>query len=362
MAFDKIVISSLVNTTKNSIKMNNAVDSLKERAIDSISSQIEKQIPIPLPFNTREILTQKNSLPSNLLTPETITSLVPPDTLSAVSGIPNEQKEQINNTLNNIENILNVVIQQKNNIQGALNVIIQPLDSLEKLSNTLSGVVTGLQVTVTTIKLLPIPTSVPPGIGIPLNVINGFSDALDTLKKVLDKIEGPIKVIPSVIQQINNILSEISNKLALFDPIFSQAISIITLIRLLVNFGGNVTQEQIDQTLEETSSKLQESIAASNGFLISSSNGDANKETDTLLLSQLDPNSNNPLFYKNFKLEIQYNNNNQFSFPSRRIKGKNINNNQILYNENNGNYSFSSSTQVLLDEIKFQIDQLERTN
>jgi hypothetical protein len=352
MAFDKIVIKSLTETTKSGLKMDKAIDFLKEKLIDAVSSQIEKQIPIPLPFNIREVLSNDGeSLPTNILSPSTISNL---------PEIPDTQKEQINNTLNQIEGILNLVIQQKNTIQSSLSVIQQPLNSLEKLSDTLGGIVTGLRVTVNTIKLLPIPTSVPPGIGIPLNVINGFSDTLITLQKVLDKIGGPIEIIPSVIRQINEILAEVLIKLSSFDRIFGIIMNVLALIRTLLNYGPNATQDQLNQTRQDISSTTQQSLSASAGSIVSNSNEDINKEADRILLAQLEPNSINPLFYKDFKLEIQYNTDNNFSFPSRRIKGKNINDNQILYNENDGNYSFSSSTQVLLDEIKFRIDQSKK--
>ena len=164
MAFDKLIIKSLTGAAKSGIKMDLALDSLKEKMIDNISSRIEDEIPIQLPFNTRAVLLG-DDLPSDLMSPETINS---------VQKIPASQKAQINDTLDTIENTLNVVITQKNTLQGALNTIITPLSTLETLSSTIEGVLTGLRTAVTTIKLLPIPTSVPPGIGIQLMLLMVF--------------------------------------------------------------------------------------------------------------------------------------------------------------------------------------------
>ena len=100
-------------------------------------------------------------------------------------------------------------------------------------------------------------------------------------------------------------------------------------------------------------------------------------------MDQLQPNSENPLVYKGFTLTIEFNPENEFSFPSRRVKGmryfstgenatslfylSGINNVQtgplsgpiVLYNDptDQGKYSFSSSAQILVEEIKYKIDQ-----
>jgi hypothetical protein len=39
---------------KNGIKMNLTVTALKDKAIDTVATQIEKQIPIELPFSVQE--------------------------------------------------------------------------------------------------------------------------------------------------------------------------------------------------------------------------------------------------------------------------------------------------------------------
>ena len=78
----------------------------------------------------------------------------------------------------------------------------------------------------------------------------------------------------------------------------------------------------------------------------------------------LNPNSNNPLFYKDFKLTIEYDPNNTFSFASRRVKGYKSDGNITLYNLDDGDdedddadYSFAASPEVLVKEIKYKIDQ-----
>ncbi len=70
-------------------------------------------------------------------------------------------------------------------------------------------------------------------------------------------------------------------------------------------------------------------VAASSGASVDTG---LNEADDKLLLGRLDPNSNNPLFYKksgfpykDWKLTIEYNPNNDFTFPQRRIRAENVN-------------------------------------
>jgi len=401
MAFDKLIVKSLTGAAKSSIKMDLALDSLKERLIDSITTDVEGT-NILLPFDTRGTL-EGGDLPEDLMSPETVNS---------TPKIPSSQKAQINNTLYTIENNLNVVISQKNALQGALSTITAPLNKLETLSSTLSSALTGLRTAINTIKALPLPTSVPPGTGIPINVIINYSDTLNGLKILLDKSDGPLGTIPGATNQINTLLIPITQKFITFDPIFDKTIKIIAFIRLLLSlpkngltyqwdgtnwnqtsqqnpippnslFGmvgnpngiltgdfinqyyidGNgdegVQQSDINATLSNVANGIQQSLA------VTSPNSNANGAANQALLDQLDPNSNNPLFYRGFRLIIEFDPNNTFSFPARRIKAYNTKG-VILYSappdqgsgkiNTSSKYSFSSSVEVLISEVKFNID------
>lgn len=369
MSFDKLIITSMSGVAKNGIKMDLAVATLKDKAIDTTATQIENQVPIELPFDTRGILLGDN-LPTNFLTPEVINTA---QDLSPTITEP--QRIQITQTLDRIENSLNSVIQTKNTLSGTLNSITAPLNTVQTLGNTLSGVITGIKTGVTVIKAIPIPLGAPVGVGVPANVVTGFADALDTLGKVLDKIEGPLKIIPDAISQINNILIPIVNNLNSFDPIFDKTIKIIAFIRLLLQ-PPPVSQSDIDSTLSDITSGIQESLAVTAGPELSSSNPEENDAANNSLLFLLE---NNQLFYRGFKLTLEFDPNNTLSFPARRIKATrtisadNASNQTgeaipvTLYSappdqgsgvvNTSSPYSFSTSIQVLVDETKFNIDQ-----
>tara|TARA_R110000796_G_scaffold61278_1_gene141949 strand:- start:863 stop:2515 length:1653 start_codon:yes stop_codon:yes gene_type:complete len=367
MGLEKLIVGQMTGAAASAFKMDIRLAELREKAIDKIASNIEDQIPIPLPFDTREAL-NGNPLPPNLLTPEI---------LSQAQEIPESTKQPIRDTLDKIEEQLNSTITTKNQLQGSLNTLTKPLETLDKLATTLGTVLPALKGVITLLKALPVPSAVPPGVGVPLNVINGMSDTLDTIKKVIDKIDGPISVIAPSISSITKIIVPLVGKLALIDTPVAQATQIVIFIRTLLDFGPFATQQQINDVAVATTAGLVESLAASPGPIISNSDADANKEADAALLALLSPpfNKESQYMYKGYRLEIQYDPNNKFPFPSRRIKGSytltlsdfNANDTSTnfklrligseVYNLIDDGYSFSSSVQVLISEIKYQIDR-----
>lgn len=224
-----------------------------------------------------------------------------------------------------------LIIKQKNQITEALTQTSSILNTLNVTGNTLETIISTISSAVTVIKAIPVPTSIPPGIGIPLNIITAFSDALDILGDALKIGKAQLSIIPEAVNIILPYIQNIIDKLNALD----QALSVCI----------------IEQNLDPNDV----------GFTLSSVGNLPNTATnviqDQTLLSQLSPNSQNPLLYKGYKLELQYDPKNQFSFPARRIKAVNNDTQNVLFNTPNGVYSFSSSTQVLVNEAKFRIDQ-----
>jgi hypothetical protein len=369
MAFDKLVSNSVVGATKNGIKMNLTVTALKDKAIDTVASQIEKQIPIELPFSTREIL-NGGTLPSNFLSPDVLNTakdLSPP--------IPETQRVQIVGVLDGIENALNGVIQTINVIKGTLNTITAPLNTLETVASTLNTLISVLENAIIIVKAIPIPLGFPLNVGVPANVVTGFADVLVKTDKQIEKIKPPLEAVPDAIATVNRILIPIVASLNLFDPIFQKIIQIITFIKLLLQ-PGPVSQADVDSTLSSITNNIQESLAITAGPTLSSSNPEANDAANNTLLFLLEKGE---LKYRGFTLTLEFDPNNTFSFPARRIKATrtisaNNASNQTgeaipvtLYSappdqgsgvvNTSSPYSFSTSTQILVEETKFNIDQ-----
>ena len=131
MAFDKLIISSIVGVAKSGNRMDQALDSLKDKLVQTVSSEIEKNLPVELPFSIGDAI-QNGNVP----TPT-------PALLLEVKPIPEPTKNQISDILDSIETTLNNTIKTKNQLQSSLETLTKPLDTLEKLSTTLSSTLTG---------------------------------------------------------------------------------------------------------------------------------------------------------------------------------------------------------------------------
>lgn len=254
------------------------------------------------------------------------------------------------------------IVKQKNQIQTALSNVVNVLNSVESTAETAETIVTTVSSAVTVIKAIPIPTSVPPGIGVPINVITILADSLDLLGDTLKGMKGVVSGVPDALQIIIKAAQDIINKLQLLDGVLNKCIE---------ELSEGMTQEEKNELISEIGS-----VAATAGTF---SDDVLNLADESALEARLDPNSNDPLFYKGFKLEIQYNAQNEFSFPQRRIYGyqdasidtetalkdrfgsgyvKKTYPSREIYNLPDKGYSYSTSVKVLIDEIKFRIDAL----
>jgi len=228
---------------------------------------------------------------------------------------------------------LKALINQKNQINTALQQIEQKIATLNKVASTSETVLTGVKVGVTVIKQLPIPTSFPPGVGIPVSIINTFSDALDNLGTIIDKEEGSLGSIPEALNAISKDVGTVITKLSELD---------IALNKCLEE-DPNITQIDID------------SIVATTGNFVG-------VMTDEELFNLL---SNPPgLLYGDYYLRLNEIPS-EFSFTKKQVTAQNKESVpppgeyflegasiEMLY----GDESFSSSNTILVDEMKWVID------
>ena len=88
---------------------------------------------------------------------------------------------------------LRSLIDQKNLISNALEQINQKIATLNKVAKGSEIAADALSKGKTLIKQIPIPSSVPPGVGLPLSIMNNFSDALDNLGTLIDKEKASLE-------------------------------------------------------------------------------------------------------------------------------------------------------------------------
>ncbi len=231
---------------------------------------------------------------------------------------------------------LEVIIRQKNSITTALTQTQTALNTMVQTGQTVNGIITVTDVAVRIIKNLPLPTSVPPGVGIPISVINRFTDTLIKLSDLIKTNKGIVASIAPAVQSLNGDIQTILGKLAQLDVLLAGCLEQATV---------GLTDEQKEDYFT--------SLGINLNTLDTTSDPQVNLVGGQALEDSLAPNSNDPLIYKDFKLVLDNDKENKLSFPRRRIVATRITDGvQIV-----GDYSFSASTQILVDEVKFQIDK-----
>ena len=245
---------------------------------------------------------------------------------------------------------LTKIIQSKNQINQALTQALGALNTINSTAGTINGILDAMDTAIKAIKAIAIPSAIttlaPAGVGpslIPGKIFPTLSDSLIILRDFVKTNKGIVNQIPSAISSIQAAIQKTINLLNSLDAL---------ILKCLNEQTSNLTPEAKEAYFNQIGFALTQTG--------NNSNSNINISVNSILEAQLQPNSNNPLFYKDFKLTLEYNNSNRFSFPSRRIKGVNDKTKQIVYNYG-GKYSYSSSTEVLFDEIKYQINTLTGT-
>lgn len=352
MAFSKIIISQVVKMAKESGKLEDLIESSKEKFIGEVESKINSKVPIPLPFGVKDVL-----LGNVVLDKSTVISYLPSKEEAITMGIdkiPENIKIQINETLDNLEDTLNQVVGKTNQIKSGLNTILLPLNTLNILGTTLKTISQSLDAVIISMEVFQKASPTPPP-GVPLYPFTGLpQDVKDGAEFINVPIKGASSILPPLLKQINGAFSTVYAALEVVDGLIIPSSMLISFLRTLINSNPETFQEDFDENLNSTISKTINSIPTT-GL---SSNPNANSNLDGDLEERLKPNSPNPIFHRGYRLTLQYDDKNKFSFPSRRIKGvtKTRSTDPILYHSIDNSYTYTSSLLVMVGEMKNRID------
>ena len=371
---------------KIKVRLEAGLELLKQKALDEISFEIEKLIPITLPFTIRPILqeslnkideTDPNAKPlgqflddeGNLIEIETISTLnyirsLPVEELTKLEILSPKEKQLILQQIESQEENLSLLINTKNTLYSGLVTLTSTISGLEDITQITDKIISVAKTGVTAAKIgaIGIPTAPFP---ITAGVITGISDTIKLLGDLIKENESKLKPLNNVIETNKEDLIPIVEEFSTIDPFIGMGINFLSFIKLLLKYP-ELTQQDIDLAKQETTTQLQNSLSQSPGPIISVSNSEANAIADKELQDSLKPNSTNPLIYRGFKLLIEFDPNNTFSIPARRIKGRNPQGVEFYSVppdtgtgevNTSSQYSFTTSTQVLLEEVKFNIDQ-----
>jgi methyl-accepting chemotaxis protein len=205
------------------------------------------------------------------------------------------------------------------------NTLLKNVTALRQRVQKFNTVASSLQTTATLVKTLiqvitsiPIPTAIippgsPGGVGVPVKLLTKYSNSLVKLNKTLDKIVDESGAITSVVSSINPPLQTTEDRLKSIDALIQQCAE------------GASTQADLAALLATTQPQ-----------------GNTGSEGTPSL----------DYTYKGYTLEIIRDTNSPEIAPRRYAIAKDRRGIIVL----KGPSSFSSSTDVLLDEIKFRID------
>lgn len=365
MGLDRVALRQVVTVAKNSDRLKKSIKDMKGKVINKGLEIVQKAgIDINnLPIDVRAALRGEgvNLDTSKLLTPEVI---------CAQPIMTPQQKEETTRLLNAATEQITNIYATTNTIKETVLSLQEPVVSLQTKVEPVNNTINTISDVVQIIKLLPLPTSSPPGAGVPLSVPNTFSSTLISLSGLLEKAKSNVSLIPTATSTLVNLLNSITLPLNRLNLVIDPFINILGMVKAVINLQDAcplVTQGDITNQKNQ----LVNNIA---GSLITIDTAFATG-LDNVLEERLTPNAANPYIYKNFIFVAENNPVQEFSFPSRRIKAIRPNSTGIqdgiagggeviVYNNNpttnpeleEGAYSFASNVNVLILEAKFAVD------
>lgn len=179
-----------------------------------------------------QLKSSANSIAQDQVTQQSKSFLSLSGDLAIVSGISFTLAQQLNNIATNDAKIANLVDQANQaiaNIQTsqdiekakvlrstALNAIADSesrISSLQSTFSTITTIVTVFNILVSTISTLPIPAAVPPGVGLPINIIINFADQLKKAKDIVAAFNVILAITDVILSEEINNLNNYRNQL-----------------------------------------------------------------------------------------------------------------------------------------------------
>ena len=109
------------------------------------------------------------------------------------------------------------IIDQKNKLLNALTNIQNALTAALQTLVPIKGIIDATDIAFKIIKLIPLPTAVPPGIGLPASVLNGFADLMDFLKKLIAYSKHIVNTTLGILILLEGFLAIVIGLLQLLD-------------------------------------------------------------------------------------------------------------------------------------------------
>lgn len=216
-------------------------------------------------------------------------------------------------------NELNQITDSRNNLSNVLNLFKNKKSKFNSFISQLQTLIDTLKAIITILRLLPIPTSVPPGIGIPISQTNRYSELLIDAKRFLEAVEKDIESIKVLINSIDPFISTVQNNFNSLDTFINDCVN-------------QLPEQERNQLTKLTQQSNEQNTAGST-------------QQDNVKQFRADSGAT-------FTIEVITIQQDQTKATLRQAIAKNNKGVVVL----KGQKSFSSSTKVLVDQLKFRIN------
>tara|TARA_Y100000592_G_scaffold65239_1_gene101509 strand:- start:1983 stop:4349 length:2367 start_codon:yes stop_codon:yes gene_type:complete len=369
MGLDKVIVRSLGKVAKDTSKLNGIIDDIKDKIVSKGLELVEEagidttQLPVDI---SQYLRGESPRIPSS-------NELINTETICNQPALTTEQIENTTRLANQAQIEIEQIYATTNRIKESLLDIKKPVNTINNTVQPLETTINAVDTAVKGIKKIPIPVAFGmPAISLPVSVLTTFSSTLDSLDKLIGAARQNLKTVPATLESMTNLINGTITKLngveQTLDP-FVKTLTLVKSVAQLREFCPTITSEDIEDVrnnlLDNITGNLAVADAFNNPFAID----------DEGLEESLQESEDPGFMYKNFKFVLEYDPDNEFFFPSRRIKCTRRNSTGfidnrpgggtiIIYNINpqtnpnlpEGDYSYSGDLRVLVEEAKFAVD------
>lgn len=109
-----------------------------------------------------------------------------------------------------------------NNLQNLTNKYQKSVQTVRKIPSTLYPIIQSTDVVVNLLSTLTLPSSVPPGIGIPVGVLNTQSEILVWARRLLNVLKDDQNVIIGMVDSVDTVFNPLRSKIALVQQLLDR--------------------------------------------------------------------------------------------------------------------------------------------
>jgi hypothetical protein len=113
------------------------------------------------------------------------------------------------------------IIKAKNNLLKIIDSFQKRVDSVKVIPNTLSPIISTAKIALEIIVNIPIPTAIIPpqtgGVGVPISLLNKYSKTIGIITQTIDVLEADAKAVSSIVTSVSGPIRTIRDRLSSLD-------------------------------------------------------------------------------------------------------------------------------------------------